>query len=160
MFIKAASNGKYVTSVEGGPSPEVTTQVSDVPAAIDLTNTAWNLDVEDWKPQAPYGTTGIAGSQTTKPVVSVALDALKPWDQVPAIAEASGVGTYTTTLTLPASWTASTHGADLDLGQVTDSFRVSVNGPTSPPTRSPASSTSARTCTPGRTPWSCGSPPR
>ncbi|MCF6376343.1 hypothetical protein L2K70_01855 [Nocardioides KLBMP 9356] len=128
VFIKAGADGTYTTAVDGGPNKLVTTEVTNVPAAINLTNSAWSLDVEDWQPQAAYGTTGPAGSETKKPVVSVTLDGLKPWGEVPAIADASGVGTYKTTVTLPANWNVATHGASLDLGQVTDSFRLAVNG--------------------------------
>jgi hypothetical protein len=59
-------------------------------------------------------------------VVSVALDALVPWSQIPQLADTSGVGRYRTTVTLPASWRGC--GAVLNLGTVTDTFRVWVNG--------------------------------
>jgi hypothetical protein len=40
---------------------------------------------------------------------------------------ASGLGTYTTTFDLPATWTAA-NGAKLSLGEVFDTFTVTVNG--------------------------------
>jgi hypothetical protein len=126
-YIKATKNGTYVTQVSGATSPVVST-VANARGKVDLTGNAWSLDVQDWQPANAYGTTGLAGSETKKPVVSVSLDALKPWSQIPGIELASGIGTYTTTLTLPKDWKASADGAVLDLGQVTDSFTVSING--------------------------------
>jgi len=42
------------------------------------------------------------------------------------LVNASGAGTYTTTVTLPSTWRSGV-GAQLSLGQVTDSFSVRVN---------------------------------
>jgi hypothetical protein len=126
-YIKATKNGTYVTQVSGSASPVVST-VTGTRSTIDLTDNAWSLDVEDWQPANAYGTTGAAGSETKKPVVSVDLDTLKPWSDIPAVQYASGVGTYSTTLDLPKDWKAGADGAVLDLGQVTDSFTVAING--------------------------------
>ena len=54
-------------------------------------------------------------------------DGLEAWPDIPEFEWASGVGTYTTTLTLPADWTP-TNGATIDLGQVTDTVTMKVNG--------------------------------
>ena len=43
------------------------------------------------------------------------------------MANASGIGTYSTTVNLPSGWDAS-YGATLSLGQVTDTFTLTVNG--------------------------------
>jgi hypothetical protein len=131
LYLKAAGNGSYVSTLSGTSAPEVST-VTGVPAKIDLTGNAWKLDVEDWQPAAAYGTTGLAGSETKKPVVSVALNKLAPWSDIADIEFASGVGTYTTTLNLPSTWKAGSQGATISLGQVTDSFRLKVNGATVP----------------------------
>lgn len=127
VYLEATSGGQYVTRLDGVSAPVVST-VGSVPAAIDLTDATWDLDVEDWKPAQAYGTVGVAGSETSKDVVSVSVDGLAPWSDIAGIESASGVGTYTTTLTLPSDWKAATHGATIDLGQVTDTFRLSVNG--------------------------------
>lgn len=50
---------------------------------------------------------------------------------IPALHNASGLGTDTTTFELPATWT-SAHGATLSLGGVFDTFTVTVNGRTIP----------------------------
>ncbi|MFF0188529.1 hypothetical protein [Streptomyces sp. NPDC005244] len=63
--------------------------------------------------------------------VSVTLDALLPWSAIPELAD-SAVGRYRTTVDLPSDWT-SVHGARLELGQVSDTCRVTVNGRRLPP---------------------------
>jgi hypothetical protein len=128
LYVKASANGEYVTRLENAPSAKVVSEVTDVPSAIDLTKNTWKLDVEDWQPANPYGTTGAAGSETSKPIVSVTVPALKPWTKIDELKDSSGVGTYTTSVTLPGDWKTSSHGATIDLGQVTDSFRLTVNG--------------------------------
>ncbi|MCZ9337226.1 hypothetical protein NGM37_05480, partial [Streptomyces sp. TRM76130] len=63
---------------------------------------------------------------------TVELDTLLPWSLIPELADSAGVGRYRTTVALPADWDAS-HGAHLELGQVSDTVRVTVNGtPTAP----------------------------
>jgi hypothetical protein len=117
--------GTYTTTLSDGRN--VRTTLGAAYAPIDLTNTKWHLDAEDWQPANSYGTTGPTGTPTSKTLVALDLAALKAWPDIPALANASGIGTYTTTVTLPASWN-STHGATLRLGQVTDTFALTVNG--------------------------------
>ncbi len=105
----------------------MTTTLPAAPAAIDLTAATWHIDAEDWQPLNPYGTLGDAGTLTNKVPVSLDLTGLKPWPDIPELANASGIGTYTTTVNLPAGWDAS-YGATLSLGQVTDTFALTVNG--------------------------------
>ena len=52
--------------------------------------------------------------------------ALKPWPEIPALQNASGLGTYTTTFDLPAAWSTA-NGAMLSLGEVFDTFTLTVN---------------------------------
>jgi hypothetical protein len=70
---------------------------------------------------------GATATRTDHVRRTVALDALQPWSKIPALADSAGLGRYRTTVALPADWTAA-HGAYLDLGQVSDTFRVTVNG--------------------------------
>ena len=106
----------------------VTVQVPQAPAPIDLTGVSWSLAAEDWKPTAPYGTVGAAGAETTKDAVNLTLTSgLQAWPDIPELASASGIGTYTTTLTLPSDWSAA-NGATISLGQVTDTVTMKVNG--------------------------------
>ncbi len=125
IVARAAQAGSYVTTLETGGT--VTSAIGAVPAPIDLTSHAWHLDAEDWQPTNPYGIQGAAGSETTKVPVSLDLSALQAWPDIPALQNSAGIGTYRTSFSLPAGWDGS-YGATLSLGQVTDTFRVTVNG--------------------------------
>lgn len=81
---------------------------------------SWRLEVEDWQP-------GATATETIKPVRTVQLSALVPWSQVPGLEDVSGIGRYTTEVDLGLDWT-DRDGARLELGEVTDTFRVRVNG--------------------------------
>lgn len=97
-------------------------------APLELTKNKWHLAAEDWQPANPYLTTfGPAASQTKKERVELDLEGLKAWPEIPALKDAAGLGTYTTTFDLPATWTAK-NGATLSLGEVFDTFTVEVNG--------------------------------
>jgi hypothetical protein len=92
-----------------------------VPAVPDaVTPDRWRLEVEDWYPGSDAMRTGIVRRVLT-------LDTLLPWSQIPELADSAGTGRYRTTVALPSDWT-SAHGAYLELGQVSDTFRVTVNG--------------------------------
>src|SRR5262249_54578361 len=125
LLIRSAQAGTYTTTLDNGKT--ATTALGAAPAAIDLTGANWHLDAADRQPQNPYGTLGTAATLTNKVPVSLDLSGLKAWPDIPALANASGIGTYTTTVNLPAGWDSS-YGAVLKLGQVTDTFRLSVNG--------------------------------
>lgn len=81
---------------------------------------AWRLDVGDWR-------AGADGTRTTLRH-SLRLSQLEPWSEIPELRDVSGIGTYTTTVRLPRSWTRGRHRACLELGEVFDTFRVRVNG--------------------------------
>ncbi|MFE9686677.1 glycosyl hydrolase [Streptomyces sp. NPDC006285] len=125
VAVAAAQAGTYTTVMDNGR--KVTTKISSAGPAVDLTTASWSLDAQDWQPAAAYGTTGADAVKTTKKTVHVDLDGLKAWTSIPELKDASGVGTYTTTVTLPSSWKKGT-GARLGLGQMTDSFSLTVNG--------------------------------
>lgn len=126
LYVQANQPGRYSTTLSNGRT--VRTTVRDVVAVKDLTGSSWQIDAEDWQPAQPYGTTGAAGAETAKVPVSVRVDSLKAWPDIPELANASGVGTYTTTFELPRGWSSRTEGGVLDLGQVSDTFTVWVNG--------------------------------
>ncbi|MGA2534626.1 MAG: glycosyl hydrolase [Terracidiphilus sp.] len=107
-------------------APKVGTAAS-LPAPIDLTQYKWQLTVEDWQPANDYVTTGVKATETKKEIKQIDLDGLKPWPQIASLNDVSGIGTYTASITLPAGWKTGT-GARLKLGEVFDSFTVSVNG--------------------------------
>ncbi|MFG2460274.1 glycosyl hydrolase [Streptomyces sp. NPDC048523] len=116
LTVRARTAGTWTTRLSRGRT--VTTRTPAVPAPI--TPARWELDVDDWYP-------GPDATRTEHVRRSLTLDTLRPWSQIPELADSAGVGRYRTTVTLPADWTPS-HGAELELGQVSDTFRVSVNG--------------------------------
>ncbi|MCD7438605.1 alpha-L-rhamnosidase [Streptomyces lincolnensis] len=116
LAVRAATGGTYTTRLSEGRT--VTTTLPPVPAPI--TPDRWQLDVEDWHPGAQPTSTEIVRR-------TLALDTLLPWSQIPELADSAGIGRYRTTVTLPADWAAA-HGAYLELGTVSDTFRVTVNG--------------------------------
>ncbi|HEX3786320.1 MAG TPA: glycosyl hydrolase [Pseudonocardiaceae bacterium] len=123
VVLRSTTAGTYTATLSSGKS--LRASISTVPAPI--TPPSWTLRAEDWQPK-PGGT----ASETIKPVVTVELDTLVPWTSIPQLIDSSGIGHYTTTVTLPSSW-RSVSGAVLDLGSVTDTFRVWVNGHLVPP---------------------------
>ena len=128
VVIRAAAAGTYTATLSNGRT--VRGVIGSVPPPIDLTPVKWHLSAEDWLPANPYATTfGAAATETRKDRIELDLDGLKPWPEIPALKGASGLGTYTTTFDLPVSWTAAS-GAILSLGEVFDTFTVTVNGRT------------------------------
>ena len=123
--VRAVRVGDYATTLANGKV--VRSRIGVAPAPMDLTHSRWRLEVEDWQPTHPYGATGADGSRTTKSPISVDLPGLKPWPDIPQLESTSGVGIYSTTIDLPNDWDASV-GAVIRLGQVTDTFTLTVNG--------------------------------
>ncbi|MEO3868647.1 glycoside hydrolase N-terminal domain-containing protein [Nonomuraea sp. B12E4] len=115
LVIRAARAGTYTTTLSDGRT--LTTPIpGPVPEPRELSS--WRLRVEDWRP-------GSTPSQTSKAVHELALDRLAAWRDIPDLADVSGVGTYTTRIDLGADWD---DGAYLELGEVTDTCRVRING--------------------------------
>jgi hypothetical protein len=126
IVIRASKAATYTTTLSNGRT--VQTAIRSVPAPLDLTRTKWHLSIEDWQPANPYETTfGPAAAETRKTQIEMDLAELKPWPEIPQLQNVSGLGTYTTTVDLPAGWT-SANGAVLNLGEVFDSFTLTVNG--------------------------------
>ena len=148
VVVRAKRAGMYTTTLSNGKT--VSSAVGNVPAAIDLTNAKWELSAEDWQPANPYATTfGTAAVETRKTPVTVELDGLRPWPEIPALQHASGIGTYVTSFDLPAGWTAR-DGATLSLGDVFDSFTLTVNGKLVPVDQLSAEAEVGRYLTTGR----------
>ncbi|MEZ4702508.1 MAG: glycosyl hydrolase [Rhodothermales bacterium] len=125
IAVQLTSAGRFETVLSNGET--VSSQVEFVPEPLDLTAGLWQLSAEDWQPEHPFGATGQDGAATSRHPVQVDLLGLRPWPDIPELARASGVGTYTTRLDLPGMW-ADGYGAYLELGQVVDSFVLTVNG--------------------------------
>ena len=127
VVIRASAAGTYTTTLSTGRTVRSVIAAA-APPPIDLTQVKWHLSAEDWQPANAYAATfGAAAAQTRKDRIELDLDGLKPWPVIPAVQHVSGIGEYTTTFELPATWTAS-NGARLSLGEVFDTFRVIVNG--------------------------------
>jgi hypothetical protein len=116
--LRDSAPGTYAATLSDGCTVRAT--IPALPAVQDLTR--WHLSAEDWRP-------GAAATTTVKVVHELDLDALAPWPDIPALRDASGIGRYRATVDLPAGWRRAT----LDLGQVYDTFRVTVNGRGLPP---------------------------
>lgn len=116
LMVRASSAGTVATTLPNGKT--VRTDVDRVRKPIPLAS--WDLEVEDWAP-------GDSPTETVRRKKSVQLDALAPWSEVSGLEDVSGVGRYRTVVDLGRDW-AQADGAVLELGEVTDTFRVTVNG--------------------------------
>ncbi|MGO4748666.1 hypothetical protein AB4212_08560, partial [Streptomyces sp. 2MCAF27] len=115
----AKSNSAGAVPVVLSDGRTVSARFGPVPSAQTLSR--WDLRVQSW-------TRGSTPSGSTKTTVDVGtLSALAPWRQMPGLETASGIGTYSTEFSMKAGW-ADGVGAVLDLGEVTDTFRIRVNG--------------------------------
>ncbi|WP_328460634.1 glycosyl hydrolase [Streptomyces sp. NBC_00448] len=137
LAIESSRPGTFRTTLSDGRTAG--TAITDVPAASTLAN--WQLTVDSWTP----GRTGAPGdtAHTTIGPIAVSADpgtgALPAWTAVTKAAghpvdlqDVAGTADYTTHLTLPPGWTGGRH-AFLDLGRVTDTAEVTVNGTALPP---------------------------
>ncbi|MDR6974080.1 hypothetical protein J2X68_000758 [Streptomyces sp. 3330] len=120
LTVRSTEAGTRTTRLSSGRT--VTTTVPSVPAPV--VPGPWQLDVDDWYP-------GSAPTRTEHVQRTLTLDTLLPWSRIPELADSAGIGRYRTTVELPAGWT-SAHGAHLELGQVSDTARVTVNGTRAP----------------------------
>ncbi len=99
----------------------------------------WSLTVESWTPSDKVitRTENLLGVETkeytiktNKTNISVTLDTLDTWDNIKAIGNGvSGKGYYSASF----EWDANADGAYLDLGKLTQSATVSVNGKAASP---------------------------
>ncbi|KAB1636074.1 LPXTG cell wall anchor domain-containing protein [Pseudoclavibacter terrae] len=119
LIAKAIEAGSVPVTLDDGTS--VSAVFDAVPAASVLE--PWKLNVESWTP----GST--PGESAREQVEVGALDELLPWREIPGLETASGIGTYSTEFDLDSGW-ADGVGAMLDLGEVTDTYRLTVNGTT------------------------------
>ncbi|MBV2362278.1 glycosyl hydrolase [Streptomonospora nanhaiensis] len=119
--VRAGAAGTYRTVYAGGRT--VSTEIRSVGEPRELTR--WRLEVEDWRP-------GSSATETEVRTHTLDLDGLAPWTELDGLADVSGIGRYTAEFDLGKGWTGG-YGAYLDLGAVTDVFRVTVNGKDLPP---------------------------
>ncbi|GAA3383491.1 glycosyl hydrolase [Cryptosporangium minutisporangium] len=116
LRLRAGRTGTYSVTRDNGSTAQVT-----VPAVTDAsTPQQWKLSVDDWR-RGPDGRRTVVSHELTLPE-------LKPWSEIPELQDVSGVGTYSTEIRLQAG-----ESAYLDLGRVTDTVSVTVNGTALPP---------------------------
>lgn len=117
LVAKSNSSGTVPVTLSNGQTTPVTFDA--VPPARTLDE--WDLSVEKWsKSSTP--------TESAKTTVEVgAIPELAPWTEMPGLETASGIGTYTTVFDLGGGWDSGL-GAVLDLGEVTDSYALTVNG--------------------------------
>ncbi|WP_285577689.1 glycosyl hydrolase [Actinoallomurus iriomotensis] len=125
-LLRATENGRQTTVLSDGR--QVVTDVRDVPTAQSPTR--WQLSVASWHQGSSPQQTQI--TQLPEQQVTAASDTglLPAWSTLPGMQSVSGVGTYRTTFDVDLRERA---GAYLDLGQVTTTYRVAVNGRSLPP---------------------------
>ena len=137
VAILATDSGSYTATLADGST--VTKQIS-VPADVNLTNSQWNLVLNSWTPGDKVTLTEAREGYTTKEVyyttkksdINVGTTPLVPWKDMTFTAQdpasVSGVGTYSTTFSLPSTWNAS-NGAYLNIGSTGGALaQVRVNG--------------------------------
>lgn len=151
-MIRATASGEYETVLDNG---ETVTTTIEVPEAISLP--IWDITIEDWNEgdkvvntEEKFGHTTTEVYYTTKKTeLSFPQSELVAWKDLPAteeqlatlttasgdapsMAQVSGIGTYTTTFTLPEGWTDA-NGAYLQIGSTNGSIvQVFVNGEKAP----------------------------
>jgi hypothetical protein len=114
----STGGGTRFVALSNGERRQV--ELPELPAPISLPS--WDLHVVKSQPSSDNNT------------VDLHLDTLDDWRNIPALQDASGTGTYTTTLDLPANWMAPDRGMQLDLGTTWGSVQVFVNGHLATPT--------------------------
>jgi len=137
LTVKSTSSGTFTTTLADGSTVDST--ITGVPAAAPLSQ--WSLTVDSWTP----GPTGLPLDTKHTDIGPIPItanpttNALPAWTAItPAngyavdLSDVAGVGTYTSTLTLPDNWTGGPH-AYLNLGTVVDTGSVWVNGHQLPP---------------------------
>jgi hypothetical protein len=122
LLARATGAGTYTAVLDNGR--KASTVIKNV--APQRTLTSWRLSAQSWTPGAGQAETTKTTLPTTEPATGPD-GALQPWNEIAGLNHASGVGAYTTTVTLPNDWT-SRNGAYLDLGKAVDTVRVEVNG--------------------------------
>ena len=138
------SNGHIVTSNISVPKISPGPTVSLIGGQPTLTN--WQLSVDSWT-QTPSGDptktqhTPIPATGTfpVKPLNGVSDGTLPSWtaitpQNIPGLdpgdnlTNVAGIGTYTTSFSLPVGWSAQTAGAYLNVGAAIDTVDIWVNG--------------------------------
>ncbi|WP_029432090.1 glycosyl hydrolase [Blastococcus sp. URHD0036] len=125
LLLRAPADGEHRARLSDGTERTVRTEGLAPPRHL----TDWTLRAQSWT----AGDEQWTSRKTDHEPFPVAADddgRLPSWLETTApvdLSRASGVGTYTTTVELPASW-GDDDGAWLDLGDAVDTVQVTVNG--------------------------------
>ena len=141
LAVRATESGDYTVTLADGTEKTVAVAVKDGAQLGD-----WTLSVKSYVNKNDLSVVGAAASEMAYVNYDgIALDALKAWTEIGEVAATatyedgateevtvdlatlSGIGTYTTTLTLPEDWTAN-DGLFIDLGDPYDLAKLTVNG--------------------------------
>lgn len=121
VVLRTATAGAHTATLATGRTVRVSVDRVRQP----VVPTTWELSVEDWQP-------GSSATSTVRPVRRTTLTAPAPWSSVAGFEDVSGIGRYRTVVDLGKDW-GDEDGALLELGEVNDTFRVTVNGEQLPP---------------------------
>jgi hypothetical protein len=145
LEVRAATSGTYTTTLSNGKTATSAISVPNVgPSAGPVTLTSWQLAVDSWGPtpsgnptQTQHTPIPAKGTITVQPLAGTTNGALPSWTAItpqngfPAadnLTNAGGIGTYTTSFSLPGSWSAGSDGAYLNIGVAVDTVDIWVNG--------------------------------
>lgn len=130
LILRAERAGDFETKLSNGKAIQTRVDALIAPMPLDR----WTLGIESWTPDD----TGLPGLDHTRrqrlPDLAVTAGAdhsLPGWGGL-GHPDTAGRGFYAADVQLPASWSKG-DGAWLDLGQVVDTFRLTVNGAAVPP---------------------------
>lgn len=115
LVIKANEAGTYSVILADGPKEY---KLPASPSVVEINQ--WLLDVETWHP-------GKTASDILKQQQRIELQGLQPWVDITGLENASGIGTYSTSVEVTTDMLED-GGVELALGQVRGSFRVLING--------------------------------
>lgn len=121
--IYISSNSTCSGSTSNGTT--VTLSPSSLPSSVSPSN--WTLSVQDWRP-AQVNETGLDSPNTVKENLDpIALTDLVAWPNITGLINASGIGTYETTVSLTKG-NSSAVRILLDVGKVEGTWGARLNG--------------------------------
>ncbi|WP_419872383.1 glycosyl hydrolase [Candidatus Pristimantibacillus sp. PTI5] len=133
METESVAGGRVATKIRLAPNatvlivvtPEAIQEIEAEKLAVPTVGetielNSWTLSIESW-------TAGSVPTETKIEMIEMELEELRAWSDIPALQDKSGIGRYRTSFRLEESAESLTN-AVLALGEVCDTFRVSVNG--------------------------------
>jgi len=104
---------------------EATKQAAIIPLNVSETS-GTIIRLENWKLVVESWSAGASPTETNIEIIEKDLTDLKPWVEIEGLRHVSGIGRYFATFWLEEKRSFS--HAMLDLGKVSDTFRVKING--------------------------------